>query len=54
MNLFRVAAYFMLSLCALASAAFAAQVAAPEPATLTLLAVGAGGVAVARKLRNRK
>jgi hypothetical protein len=55
MNLFRVTTYFLLGQCMLAAAAFAgAPVSTPEPATLALLAVGAGGLVVARKLRKRK
>jgi hypothetical protein len=56
MNLVRVTSYFLVSQCMLAAAAFAGAppVSTPEPATLALLAVGAGGLVVARKLRKRK
>ncbi len=55
MHLFRLAGYFTFVQCCLAGAAFAGTVVVPvpEPATLALLAVGAGGIAVARKFRNR-
>ena len=55
MNLFCLLTYFLLAQAALAGAAFAGVPAnVPEPATLALVAVGIGGIAVARKLRNRK
>ena len=55
MNLFRLTAYFAFVQCCLAGAAFAgASVRAPEPATMGLIAVAVGGLAVARKFRNRK
>jgi hypothetical protein len=55
MNLFRVVAYFAFVQCCLASAAFAGiSTTVPEPASLGLIAVAVGGLAVARKFRGRK
>ena len=55
MNLFRLAAYFAFVQCCLAGAAFAGgPVRTPEPATMGLIAVAIGGLAVARRFRNRK
>ena len=55
MKLFHLLTYFLLAQAALAGSAFAGTlVKAPEPATLALVAVGIGGVAVLRKFRNRK
>ena len=52
MNTLRLAAYFIAVQCVAATAAFAAVV--PEPATMTLLAVGAGGIAAIHVFRKRK
>ena len=55
MNLVRLAAYFAFVQCCLAGAAFAGvSFRVPEPATMGLIAVAVGGLAVARKFRNRK
>jgi hypothetical protein len=54
-NLFRLTAYFGFVQCCLSGAAFAGALApVPEPATMGLLAVAVGGLAVARKFRSRK
>lgn len=54
-NLFRLTAYFAFVQCCLAGAAFAGSIAQiPEPATMGLIALGVGGLAVGRKFRNRK
>jgi hypothetical protein len=55
MNLVRLATYLVFAPCCLAGAAFAGiSVTVPEPATLGLVAVAVGGLAVARKFRNGK
>ena len=55
MNLVRLTAYFAFVQCCLAGAAFAGSpLPVPEPATMGLIAVAVGGLAVARKFRNRK
>ena len=55
MNVARLTAYFVFAQCCLASAAFAGlPIRAPEPATMGLMAVAVGGLAVARTFRNRK
>jgi hypothetical protein len=54
-NVVRLAAYFVFAQCCLAGAAFAGSIVkAPEPATMGLIAVGVGGLAIARKFRGRK
>lgn len=54
MNLIRLTAYALLAQAALIGVASAIPVAAPEPASLSLLTVAIGGVAVSQVFRKRK
>ena len=54
MMIIRLATSFGFIQCLFAGAAFASPAPIPEPASMVLLAVGAGGVAAVRALRRRK
>ena len=56
MRILQIAVTALMATSLMAGAAFAGTVAqpAPEPASMALLAVGIGGIAVLRKVRRRK